>query len=396
MGILDIFRKKKPAEPEPEKIAFSEIENWLNNKAKEAREKEKEILESIKQKISLFTSELNTKVKVLKEIDIESKKVEDRAKIIVKQSLEKYLIYVDIFTKELNQTEKQDLQQFIKDINKIFSDFDKHSYLFYQRATFLIGDQIAAVKQGISNLSQYFTQLFNENQKTINTLEKIPQIQSKFNQLNKIKTTTNKINLEITTTDEKIKTTIEKEKNALQEIEKIKTSQDYLDNLKKQEQTKLAQDQLEKDIKELRKLIDFKKLSSLFHSDEKKMNLIKNYKENFQATFQKDSQNQALLDLLSEAKINTSLIQQKTEQINTKKQEIAKAKNENKEAAQKDPTKTLLKEIEKIKSDITNLNTEKDRLTKRKTNHQQIKNTTITEIKQETESLGGVLVVGIL
>ena len=99
-------------------------------------ESEEKIFELAKIRIDLFIKEINEKTRVLEEIDIESKKENERAKIIVRQSLDNYLSFVYVFIRELSEIEKQNLSKFIGVVGKIFSDFEKPSYIFYERASF--------------------------------------------------------------------------------------------------------------------------------------------------------------------------------------------------------------------------------------------------------------------
>ena len=392
MGFFDFLRKKKVEEDEVvvEEVAFEDIESWLNGKAEEINEKEKKVFDLIKERVDLFIKEINEKIKILEEVDVEGKKVEERAKIIVKQGLDKYLDFVDIFIKELTEVEKQNLSQLIKDMNKIFSDFDKHSYVFYQRATFLIGDEIAAVKQEINNFSKYFTELFNENQKIVDSSNVISSTKLKIKQLDEINSIIEQVGLDIKKLNGKIEESDGKEKKVLEEVEEIKGSGDYAENLKKLEEVKVSKDEIEKDVGNLRGLIDFKGLSNVFHSSEKSMNVIKAYKENFLVSFQKDA-GKEILELLDEANLNSGDvkkdIEDKINSINNNK----KKTDEIKKLIKKDKTKELLKESEKIKSEIENLKIEKVKTLKRGEKLKESKEEAMGLIKERVRELGGNL-----
>jgi len=386
MGILDFFRKKKKVqeqEAEPEEIKFNEIENWLDNKAREINEKEKKVFDLIKERIDLFIKEIDEKIKVLEEIDIESKKVEDRAKIIVRQGLDKYLGFVDIFIKELTKIEKQNLSQFIKDMNKIFSDFEKHSYIFYQRATFLIGDELAVVKQEINNFSEYFSKLFNEKQKIIDFSNAISSTKLKLRQFDETRATLDKIDLEIKSLDKKTMDSKEKMKKVLHEIEKVKASKAYGENLKNKEEIKLTEKQLEDDVLKLKTFVDFKVLSNTFHSDEKKMKLIKSCKEDFQGMITKDS-GESILSLISESELDSNVIADKIKQINEKRQKIT----EDKKFIKKDEVEILSEEIQKIKLEIEKLSIEKVKHVKRSAGVEDSKEEIVEDIRRGVEGFG--------
>ena len=388
MGILNFFRKKpQEPEPEPEEIRFNEIENWLENNTKELKQKEFQIFDLIKERINLFIQQIDPKIKILEEIDVESKKAEERAKIIVKQGLDKYLEFVNTFIRELKEIETQVISQFIKDMNKIFSSFEKHSYIFYQRATFLIGDELAAVKKEINLFSGYFTKLFKENQKIIDSSNNISSTRLKLKQLDETTSIINKINLEIESLDNRILDKKEQQNKIKEDLKNIKTSKNHEENLKNKEEIKLNEKQLEEDSFKLKTLIDFKALSNAFHSEEKKMKTIKSYREDFQESLAKDN-GESILDLINKAELNSNIIANQIKQINEKKLEIA----ERKKLIKKDETKKLSEEIEKIKSEIETRSIEKIKHVKRIETIKEQKLRINLEIKEEIEKLGGIII----
>ena len=86
MGFLDFFKKlaeKKPEKQETEKVSFNEINNWIKSKDKEIKNKEKETLALINEKVLESIKEINEKLIILENVDLESKKSEERLKLIV-------------------------------------------------------------------------------------------------------------------------------------------------------------------------------------------------------------------------------------------------------------------------------------------------------------------------
>ena len=387
MGILDFFRRKTPEpEVEPEEIAFDEIEVWLNCKVKELREKEKGVFDLIDEKVELFVSDIDVKLKVLEGIDVEVKKVEERAKRIVRQGLDKYISYVHVFVRELKEVERKSLESFIGEVNNIFSDFDKHSYIFYQRATFLIGDEIAAVKEKINHLSKYFTKLFKESDKIINSLKLVSSVRLNLVKIGELNDAVDKINLEVKVFDEKVKDKEMKVKDITQEIEKVKISKDYLDNLKLVGKIKLVEKQLSDDVLVLKGLVDFKVLSNVFHSHEKKMRLIKSYKENFRESLAKDG-GEGILRLIGEAELDSDGVRRKIKDINDLKEKIV----EDKKLILEDAVIGLSSELDKIEKEIENLKIEKVKHVKRGEGVLGNKVEIVEEIGREVKGLGGIL-----
>tara|TARA_Y100000310_G_scaffold126761_1_gene125670 strand:- start:132 stop:1322 length:1191 start_codon:yes stop_codon:yes gene_type:complete len=395
MGIFSFLRKKKVEEPEVEieEITFDEVGGWLDEKRKGLREREKEVFVLIDERIDLFVREIDGKIKVLEGIDIESKKVEDRARIIVRQGLDKYLDYVGIFMKELADVEKNTLRGFIQGVNKVFSSFEKHSYIFYQRATFLVGDEILAVKQEIVGLSGDFTKLFNEKQKLLNSLDVISAANSKLKKLDEIDKTLDKIDLEMKEIGEKVNAGREKVEKTLREIEEIKGGKDYAERGELLREIELGEGRLEGDVLKLKVLVDFKMLSNVFHSDEKKMKLVKSYKEDFSGGIARDG-GESLLNLIKEAEaiekkgLGSGTFGGKINEI----EEMKKSLIEDKKLVKKDEVAELLGEVERIKAGIESLSIEKVKHRKRIEVVKERKEEIFGEIKQGVLELNGRIV----
>jgi len=360
MRLFDFFRKKvKESEIRPEKIAFSEIENFLTRKTNKIETREKEIFVLIQKKVDIFTNELKEKINDVEKVDIESKKVEDKIKFIVNEGRKKYLESVMSFIENLERLEKNRFEKFIEDINKIFLNFNKSSHMSYERATILIGKEMAKIKESLKVFSRDLMKIFDENKEIINSSETIFLIELKLNKITENSKIIKKVDEKIMFLDKRITKEKEEIEKIQEEIEKIKKSEDYIRNLEKQKKVKLSEEELEKEILSLKQLINFKALANFFHIFKEQMNIVKTYRENFQTEFRKDN-GKELINLLDEAKLNNKTISEKIMQINNKKQAIIKNKQEIKE----DKTQELYLRTTKIILEIGNLKNEKERVKK--------------------------------
>jgi len=93
MGIFDFFRKKPVIERE--KLKLDDIDKFITNKKKDIKEKEKNFFDSIKSSLSIFINELTDKNNVLKNINLDEKKADPRAKFIIRENLSRYIDNVD-------------------------------------------------------------------------------------------------------------------------------------------------------------------------------------------------------------------------------------------------------------------------------------------------------------
>jgi len=367
MGIFSFLKKlgKENKGIISEKLAFSEIESWLEKKKKENELKEKETMVIIKGKIRRFTEELREKIIILESFDVESKKEKEDIKGIVNNSRKDYIKLVENFLGNLNNLEINEFEEFIKRINKIFLDFNKSSYKNYERATILIGKEMASIKESLKIFSKGLIKTFEESKEIVDSFKKISLVKSKLDMILSLDRTLRKISEMTLSLNEKIKSKEEGNKSLLEEIEKIKKSFNYLERLKTQKKIESLKEELKKNIFMLKQLLDFKALANFFHIDEEQMNILKNHKEDFQTNFQKDN-GKMITDLLDEAKLNNSTISEKVNLIRNKIEEISNYEKEIKE----DETQELYSRVKEIVLEIDNLKIERVKEEKR---HEKLK-----------------------
>ena len=389
MGFTDFFRKRKKVVEEikePEKITFDDIENFIGSKRKEINDREKEIFVLIENKIALFVKEINEKINILENKSAGLKKPEDKLYLIAKENLSYYIIYVKRFIENINNLKEENLEELINKAHNFFLDFNKKTHIGYQKAILLAGDEIAAVREPINNLFKYLTKLFDENKEVVDSSKTIYSVEANLANFNEINNTITSIDERITVLDGRIKKVRETDKKVLNKIEESKKSDSYVENLKKQEELKLMEEELEKQIYKLKELIDFKALGNVFHVSEGRMGLVKAHKEDFQTNFQKDN-GKNILSLLNEAKLNTEMISVKINQINDKKEKMIK----NKGMIKKNETDDLLAKSSEIKLEINDLNDEKTRELKRCEKFETSQEEAINLIKEELIKLNVVV-----
>ena len=384
MGFINFLKKVtginrvEKSKRKTEKVTFDDIGNLIEDKIKKIEDKENKIFILIKNKISVTIKELDEKVRVLENIDIDSIKSEDRIKLIVKGNLNNYIQYVKNLTEKLYNLKEENFEKFIAVLNEVFLDFDKKSHMSYQKATFLIGNEIAVIREIIINFSKYLEKVFKENKDIIDSSKIIYFIKLKLEEIDEIKENIRRVDEKNRYLDKEIKNIKETNKGVLEEIDEIKKKDSYIENLKKQEEIKLKVEELKKEIFKFREIIDFKALGDIFHVSKEKIDIIKAHKEDFQTVFQKDD-GANILSLIDEAKLNNGTISAKIKQINDKKEEIIK----NKATIKKDETEDLLAGIKKIKLKIENLNNEKEKELKRCERFKLNRKNIINSIKQE-------------
>ena len=360
MAFFDFFKRKKTKEISKEEnivkdLSFEELAPFLEKKQKEIKVKEKQVISLINEKINLFLENIDEKLTLLTGVDYQSRKVEEKFKLVVKENLANYIYHVRKFKEKLTELKEPDYKEFTFKITRIFSDFDKKSFLNYQKATLLVGKEIASIKEDIVNLSKYFKKIFNENSRLLDFSDSISFISSKIKEINEINKNIEDINEKIKSLEKQEDTKTKDIKTFEEEINKIKESKDYIDNLNKLKEIKSLEERLEKEISELKFLIDFKALSNFFHIIERDMKVVKLHKENFKDSFQIDN-GKELLRLLDESKLNNSQTSNKIIKIKDTKENISKITK----TIDQDSITSLLNKLENTKIELDKIKQEKE------------------------------------
>jgi len=379
MGIFD-FLKKKP-ETKTKIIKIDELDDHITERKKDNKIKEKELSEKIKNSVDNFINELSEKNKVLRNIDINERKADPRAKFIIKENLFHYIENLEKLINQLKDLEQNNLTDLIKDIDSLFIDFEERSRLNFEKATFLIGKELGDVKDSINNFIRNLKRKLNENKSFLESIEIISSIEIKlkeFSQNENLLTEIGKKRNENTLKINTIEADIVSEEI---ELEKLKSSDSYRKEIEIETQIKLKNEDLEGAVYELKEMVNFKKLANIFHYDPKKMAIINEYKLNFMKTFERDRL-LSLIPLLNDANITDSFITKKTTSIMQKEKEIEKIKTD---SNRKESNKIYdaNKKLSKFKSEIDILKQEdqKDEKRREKINQKRLEIT--GEIKQE-------------
>jgi len=352
-----IFGEEKTEEPEisSEKIAFNELSSWIAKQEEDFKDKEQNLLVFIKNGILENIKDIQEKLLALENFDFQKRKDKERIEAIVKENWKNYIYYVKKFIQGFQELQENELEKLLAKANLTFIEFDRKSRVTYEKATFLIGKEMANVRNRIIAFSGYFKEVFNQNKALIDKSQTFLGIKLKLSQLDKLEENIKKINEKIKNLGNKIIGCEEKNKKTLEEVVKLRDNESYTANLKKKDRLEFEKQQIEREIYELKGLVDFRALGNIFHSNKRKVEILRGYKENFQESFQRDN-GLGLLSLLVESKLNTEIVSKKIKQINDKQEEIDKISD----TISEDSTSSLLAEIERVNLEIKNFEHEKE------------------------------------
>jgi len=361
MGIFEFFRKKiagiekerdNGENDKKEKIKFEELEKWLLAKKGKEKEEEKKVIFEISELILKLVNELNTEKSAIEKIDLKERKEQEKVKLLVLEALSKYSENIESLVEELSELRLESIDSCIVEINSLFVDFEKKSHMNYEKATFLVGKEMAAVKNSIKNFFKNIDAVLTENKQLIENIKIIDSSIEKFGKIKDGEKEKMNIIKELDELNEKIHELEEKEKLSIEKINKIKNSEEYISNKKIIEEAVMKKEKLDEEILQLKKMIDFKALKKEFHSDEKKMNLIHEYEQDFEQIFKKDN----LLSFIEKDK--REKIAEEIEIIKKEKKKIEEDIN------QKDKLEEIDNEFESLQKQKENLIEEKEKIEK--------------------------------
>ncbi|MBS3086922.1 hypothetical protein J4422_04455 [Candidatus Pacearchaeota archaeon] len=394
MGIFDFLRKitqgKKTPESGKEKIVFSELGSWAEIRIKDIEKQEEDVFSLIKGKTDVFSKEIRERIKAIENFNVSQIKAEDRIKSAVEEGRKKYIESVEALVENLNNMKSDKLENIISYSDKVFSDFNKRSRLSYERATILIGKEMAEIRESLKSFSKDLIKIFDENKSLAESSKTIYFIKLKLRQVDRLEEEIEKINAEIFYLEKEI-TNVEKENTEiLQEIGEIKKSPEHLEILKLQEKVSALKNELEKDIFSLGQTIDFRALGNFYHIFEDKMEILKLHRDDFKANFHKDD-GKSIIALLEGAKLNNKSIPEKLDQINKKKSKALELEIELESEKNKDKTSELYSRSTKMVFEIENLKDKKARGEKRLGKLREEKEKITNEIRENVEKLGAEL-----
>ena len=391
MGIFDFLKKKKQElEQEEEEISFDSIGNWIEERQKKIKDEQKPALKQIKENLSELLDGLDEKMVVLRNLNLDEKKAPERAMSIVRENFDKFVYELEkliLNLKGLTEAplDDEDLEALIKKINSTFGDFERKSITSYQKSTFLIGDELGAVTRDIAKFFKGFNKIIKENEFSIKQSKTILIIEEKLTEIDNLEENRQETRESIQKIDEKKEGHEDKIKDLKNQIQEMRIGEEYLGLMENKKKLETNKTKLTIELQVLKDLMDFKALAKIYHSIESKMNLVKEYKEDFKDNLKKYG-DEKFLDLVDIKGIDKKRVKERLESINSIKQEIKETEKD----SGKDDSLELERDVKIVYEKISELNLEKIKVDRRSS-------TLISEVervrKEIVEELGKIGVV---
>lgn len=290
MGIFNFFKKKAvEIKVEKKRIRVEELPTYIETEVISNEEKHKRLKEELEGIKKSMEESMKQAVKELKNYDLEKRKEEERIKLIVKKNLSNYIELSEELIKKLGEVNFEDINEGISKINITVRNTDKRALMSYQKANILVGKELAAVREvyskGINELNKHL----EENNRVIKEKELLEEAERLLEEKEKVRK--EKERIKKVTIDEEgriIKLTENKEllKKELEELinsEKHKNKELIIKKLIDKNK------ELEENIKGIRNHLNLKELANTYHHDERKLGIIKEYKESFMRKFKEEA-----------------------------------------------------------------------------------------------------------
>ena len=202
--------------------------------------------------------------------------------------------------------------------------------------------------------------MFEGDDSSIRTLKKVMDTKLKLDEFEKLRGDFEGIGKEIEANDSKIEKAKRNVEKLMKEVEKIKNGSEHIANLEAGEKIQNLQNNLDREIVKLKDIIDFKKLTSIVHSNERELRIVNDYKAHFSLEFSRDG-GAKILNLLGASNMKSSEINAQVSLIEKMTGEL-KGEKENRGL---DSTISILGEVKKIEEGIDGMETEKAKVKRR-------------------------------
>ena len=326
MSFFDLFKKKVEVGPEIVSLKFDEVEDWVNDFEKGKLSEEEKVILGIKEKINIFVENFEKRIAELENFDLNSVKEKERIKKIVDDSREAYLDCCRRLIAKLQSLDCEKLEKDFEKINDLVSDFNKKSYKHYERATYLIGKEMANLKDVLKNFSLDVLNVFEKNKILVNSLRKVSDDKILLDKIFDEEKNKKDVSDEMENFDLKIKELKNSKENLIEKIKEIKSSSRYLGNLKLVEEKDSLKKEINSSVLGLKGLIDFKKMVSFYHTNSRELERVKIFKEHFVKEFLKNDKE--FFEMLKNANLSSDKILEKRDLIFDKVEKLDNLKDE--------------------------------------------------------------------
>jgi len=350
MGIFNFIKnllKEETKTGSETVVTLETLPNWISEQKAEIKEKEKTKIEIIKNLISQTIKELEEKQKALDEVTLEKRKEDEKLKHLVLENRKSYSESLTVLMEKLQVVDGESLEELTLNIDKILSDFQQRAHLNYEKATVLIGKEMAETKETINKFFKELKEMDNgtliKKSKTLDRAEKkLEEIKEEQKLISDLQSAND--------AEKKLKDAEEKEKSLKNKLEQTKNSEDYKQKQLQLEEAEKNRIKFDEELLQLKNEIGFKSLANIYHSDTKKMRIVRHYGDNFSHVLENHADLLEIIDDSIKEKVENKIFE-----LHKRNKEITRI------LSQSDLIEEIQREIQTTQNEITALNQEKQK-----------------------------------
>ncbi len=283
-----LWEENKALENIPKIISLEELLIKIKKDASNHDNSKIIIEENLKKRVRLFNEEIKENIDILKAIDLNERKEDERIKNVVTNALASYLDSLTLFLKELDQIEDLQNNAYFDSFASTTKKFVLFSAKHFDKATILIGEPLRQTNDKIKNFFLECDLLFSNHLELNISKEKLSHIKTLIDEndklfLSKIGLEENKIR--VFNQDE----VLTKQRDEIKEtIILLNKSPEFIKDQKEREALSNKKKDFESQLQQAKDKLNLKLLTRIFHSDKKKMLMIQEYHNNFKEALEND------------------------------------------------------------------------------------------------------------
>ncbi len=283
-----------PPEPKAEKsasaasIGLSELPKKVEFIVKEAETRNQKLKLEIGGRISSFSKEMEASVELIKNFDLSKRREYEKIKITVQDNINLYLEQIRKLLSDLKKIDEKEIANYFNRIFSSLNEFSRASHIPYEKATYLVGREMASARSLVRQFGQDIGALAEKNKFLFEETKQARKLSNLNNELEESKKLEKNIQSEIFNLNKRMESIGNEVKNLGNEIVDVKNSADYRKEVEEKQAHLRKQKDLERDLQAIKQKIDFKALANVFHHDKKKAQLIKDYSNNFKEALRAD------------------------------------------------------------------------------------------------------------
>ena len=344
MAWFNLFKKKQQSteiKEEKAQISFKDLKQKLEEQESKESDEIKTLKIQVNEKVLEFINKLKSNILVLREINLDKKRENEKLKLVVLENLNFYIQSLEKLVENLININPEE-KDYLDSLSNIINNFTKNSTNYFEKATILIGDELGHTKLMIKTFVNDYQNIIYPNKSLFDNQNLAKNLKYYIADLEQEKEAKLKLDINIKELENKLSNTQEEKQKLEKNIEKSKNSKEYTKCLETNEKNIQDLKTINKELFDLKQKLDFRFLAKFFHYDKKKTAIIQEYSDKFAETLENDS-NLQILDIIKEAKLDFN-----TEKIKLLQNNLIKLKKAEKSEIEQelDKLESKLKSVE--------------------------------------------------